>query len=147
MKKKGFTLLEMVLVLLIITAIILIAGRYFQQASEASKVTEATTKIKRIIEASYEWEKVEHTFNNLDITDLTNTNLLSANDIEGPWSGTFLLAGEARNGVFIKINITIPNVPKTACFALKDSLERQNIDTANFSCTSTRDQKAAYPKE
>jgi prepilin-type N-terminal cleavage/methylation domain-containing protein len=129
--KKGFTLLEMLLVLIIIVAIILVAGRYYDQASEASKLSDVTSKVRRIIEASYEWVKVAITFdakdpnkNTLSTTTLKDEQLLSPNDDVNPWGGVLKLKSLSTN----KIQITIPSIPTNSCYLLKkDHLDPQNM--------------------
>lgn len=150
-KAKGFTLLELTLVLVIITAIILIAGRYYQQANEASKVTDAVSKTRKIIEASFEWVKAEKNFRTITIDELTNENLLSDDDIQSPWSNNdFKVVGTTDSqGNYSRIKITIPSVPPSSCLSLQDSLSQQNVDTTNFNCNSASatNQTAIYPDD
>jgi Tfp pilus assembly major pilin PilA len=137
---KGFTLLETLLVLVIIISIILIAGRYYNQATEASKISTAISKIKRITEASYEWVKVAKTFDGKDpnkktlsIQTLKDQNLLSASDDTNPWGGSALqVASVSAN----KIRITISNVPAKVCTVLIDHLKPQNMDVGGCSTAS-----------
>jgi prepilin-type N-terminal cleavage/methylation domain-containing protein len=143
MNKKGFTLLEMLLVLGIISVIIIIAVRYFQQGSESSKVSDAASKIRRVIEASYDYNKITHSFYSMYVSTLITSNLLSDSDVNGPWGGQLdVEVGNVDNSILI----TIPSVPQTACKALQDILNNQNIDTSLFDCSKTSDQLANYPK-
>lgn len=161
-KEKGFTLLELTLVLVIITAIILIAGRYYAQANEASKVAQTVSKTRRIIEASFEWVKACKTFAGLpgdpdcpaiSKDELINKNLLSSDDVQGSWSiDDFSVSGttSTKNPQnYSRIKITIPDVPKTACLSLQDSLTQQNIDTSAFNCNQTNpaNQTLIYPND
>jgi prepilin-type N-terminal cleavage/methylation domain-containing protein len=136
-KGKGLSLLELMLVLVIIAVVLIMATRYFQQASESSQVSETTTKIKKIINASYEWSKGNNTFDGLTAQSLIDLGLLTENDIKGPWGETIEVAGgSASKSTDDQIQISLFNVPKTSCITLRDILIRQNIDTSTFYCTT-----------
>ena len=128
--KKGFTLLELLLVLVIVTAIILIAARYYNQATDASKMSDLTSKIRKITDASYEWVKVAKTFTSKDqnnrtlsIATLKEVNLLSENDTNNPWGSSLTVSGISST----KIQITVPLVPIKICKVIEDNLVSQNM--------------------
>lgn len=134
--KKGFTLLEMLLVLAIVIAIILIAGRYYTQASDSSKVSNMVSRVRRIIDASYEWEKVTKSFivkdpngSTLSIKALQQMNLLPPNDEVGPWGCDVTVLG----GSATSIKITITCIPMKSCLALTDNLTPQNMQVYCYS--------------
>ena len=154
---KGFTLLETLLVLVIIIAIILIAGRYYNQATESSKLSTTISKVKKITEASYEWVKIAKTFDSFDPNDpkkrtlsiqtLKDENLLSPNDDANPWGGTALQVASVNAN---KIRITISGVPTKVCTVFVDHLKPQNMDVlgcSTVSGTGTTTTTIDYPKD
>ncbi len=157
----GIGLLELLLSLTIIAAVILLATRYFSQASEASKVTQTTQIIRTLIDASFKWVEGKPNFggdpgknNSISMYQLTTGSGILPNDWlnkTSPWGGTELIKVESYGFTKIgeqqnRIQITIPNVPISACKSLNDILEKQGIDTSLSTPCKSRDYIIFYPK-
>lgn len=151
---KGFSLLEMLLVLIVIITIILISGRYYNQATESSRLTTTVSKIKKITEASYEWLNGAKIFtgrdlngNVLSIQNLKNLKLLSPDDDTNPWGGAAItVTGISAN----KIQMKVANIPAKACTVLIDNLRPQNMEVlgcGTLSAAGTATATINYPAD
>lgn len=143
-RHHGIGLLELMLSLAIIAAVILLATRYFSQASEASKVTQATQIIRTLTDASFKWVEGKPNFdgepgknNPLSIPQLITDGILSSDwsDKPSPWGegkGTSTITLEPYSSGMLMMNrnqikITILNVPESACKSINDIMIKQGV--------------------
>lgn len=125
----AFTLLEMLLVLTIASAILIMATRYFTISMRNMRVTQAISDIKSITKASYEWlqtQKQENFSSNPNGTDITMEQLIEYKLIQpnnknqpqsyyDPWGGEIEIGpGSDPSHVYILMK----NIPKMACLNL-----------------------------
>lgn len=122
-RKQGVGLLEILLVLVMVALIIVMATRYYQQAQDDLKVTQAIQKIRKITEASFDWVKGQN-----DFTGLTNDSLksyLTDYDFVSPWGGIIQISSNpAANRVIV---ITLFNATEVACKNINDMLVKEDF--------------------
>ena len=141
-KQRGISLLEILLVLVIGSAIIVAAVRYFVVADRGVKVTHAIDQIKSISKASYQWlnEQKQQNFQYSDgagtqitMSALTGAGLLSPKAFaHNPWGGEITIA-PGTNPSYIQI--TFNNLPADACKNLEQRLSGTAHSTSS-SCGS-----------
>jgi type II secretory pathway pseudopilin PulG len=147
-KNRGIGLLELMLSLAIIAAVILMATRYFTQASEASKVTQATQMIHTLIDASFKWVEGEPNFlgkdekNPISKEQLVTAGLLPNEwlDKKNPWGNDIDL--QPLKDYKNQIEIILYGAPKSACESINDIMVKQGV--AEYSCENSG-YHAIYP--
>ena len=127
---KGISLLEMLLVITIGTAIIMTAVRYFNVTSRDMRVTQAIGQIKTLTSASYEWLQAQKqdNFSNKDggteisMQQLIDTGLIdnSETTTKDPWAGTITVEPGSDP---TRIKIVLDQLPKKACKNLARRLD------------------------
>ena len=153
-KQWGIGLLELMLALVVIAAIILMATRYFKQASEELKVTQATHMLNNIVDASFEWLKGEQSFNvpgfdTNGILVLIDAKLLPETwrDKPDPWGGIILLTAYGQHTAIYQpqqINIRMTGVPEKACNNIDDVMAKQGM-ALTTPCSPNSGYSAFYP--
>lgn len=111
-RMKGFTLIETLLVLVIISAILYMGMTYFQQKATQMRIDRTTLQMQQILNAglSYYVANGQWPVNAGSTVDITTTpaNLLQANGylpsgvtISSPWSGTdYVIFTDAKSRLF-----------------------------------------------
>lgn len=152
-KNKGFTLLEMLLVGVIIAVIGGIAARQYGTVSASNKANEAVLAVRTVHAAVSAYKQDKATFPTL--TNLIDDGYLSDNGAKTPWGTTLTLtAPETGTGTY---TITVPSVPSTALCQMiygrinttKNTKAGENVTGptgtgANVTCTEV---KVTYPNE
>lgn len=143
-KQRGIGLLELMLSLAIIAAIILMATRYFTQASEASKVTQSTEIIATLINASYKWVEGQPNFSDISIQKLVDDKILPPDwaNKKDPWGKLLTLKPHGNNN---QIRIIMDGAPLSACNSINDIMINQGVLAAN--CMDRGGYTAVYPAQ
>ena len=105
-QSKGFTLLEMFLVVVIMAAIGFVAARHYSGVSASNKAHEVLMEVNQIHAAAqlyYQDKKTGAT----QVSDLINDGYLANNYQLTPWGAEYSLTAP-ENG---KYSITVPNIP------------------------------------
>jgi prepilin-type N-terminal cleavage/methylation domain-containing protein len=121
---KGFSLLEMLLVMSIISVLLIGVARYYETASSAQKENEAVTLVQGL-KAAGERYRIGKTVSSANILqELIDRNLIPVSAKTNPWGGQVTVA-MASSG---KITITLAAIPGGACQSLAGIF---NPDPAN----------------
>lgn len=107
-ENKGISLLEIMLVIVIISAISLSATRYYLVTREGARVAQAADVIHNIAEASYTWVQAQSGFSGISLSVLTDTKLLpddySTNPTKiNPWHGSLDLSVNSDNNLQVTL--------------------------------------------
>ncbi|MGB6977087.1 MAG: prepilin-type N-terminal cleavage/methylation domain-containing protein [Gammaproteobacteria bacterium] len=125
---KGFTLLEMLLVMSIIAVILIGVTRYYESAATSHKENEAVRLILAL-KAAGERYRVGQINESTDILpNLINRNLVPVSAKTNPWGGT-VTAAMAADG---KITVTLATIPAAVCRSLVSII---STDIANSTAT------------
>ncbi|OGT64933.1 MAG: hypothetical protein A3J38_05120 [Gammaproteobacteria bacterium RIFCSPHIGHO2_12_FULL_45_9] len=121
-QQKGLSLIEVLLALTVSAMVIVMSTRYFWTANQAANITQATSQIQRITNASYQWLDAnrQSDFADITLTALVSANLISANDQTNPWGGTITASVGQSDPTHVRI--TLASVPQTQCQALVRAL-------------------------
>jgi prepilin-type N-terminal cleavage/methylation domain-containing protein len=136
--KKGFTLLELIVVMVIITIIASQVISSFKGASENGRVAAALNSIKAIQTAAMSY------FNNNggSCTGISVTTLVSGNYLPGsftgtnanPWGGNYIVAVNANNAT--QFNLSMTNISQTNATTLNSALQN-SAQAVNYVATSS----------
>src|SRR5258708_2150688 len=106
--KQGFTIIEMVIALMIISIILLVVVPLGQTATDNSRIASAIASIKAIQTASVEWAND----NGGQYTGITFANLASGYlpaqftaMSTNPWSGNYIINVNANNSEMLDIGL------------------------------------------
>jgi prepilin-type N-terminal cleavage/methylation domain-containing protein len=110
-KIKGFTLVEILLVIAIAALIYMIVTRYFESARNAEKVNEAIGIVQSVRAASAEWVAGKPDYTGISMADLSNYGLipraLGIGVGTGPWGGNIMVEPDSNSH---QVRITLTNV-------------------------------------
>ena len=136
---KGFGLLELMFSLVVIVAILLVAGRYYQVTSTSRSVNEAGNIVQAIYTASATYyDNIGDLPKDDLMTALTENALLPANfshtDFKNPWGGDV----KVETSKDLKsVKISMSDLPDKACNNLVAQLSaRKAFNLNNPTCTS-----------
>lgn len=131
-RTKGFTLLEMFLVLAVMAAIGFVAARHYTNVSASNKANEVVLAVNHIHAATsaYSQDLGKHPDS---VMALISSGYLANNYEKSPWGQRYLV-GEDKSG---KYGITVYNVPSsTLCKMiynrLKASINPQSGEEVNY---------------
>ena len=130
---KGFTLLEMFLVVAVMAAIGFVAARHYVSVSASSKANETVLAVNHIhaATASYSQDQGKQPSS---VTTLVSAGYLASNYEKSPWGGSLSLGAEQNGKYTVSVN-TIPT--KSLCQMiynrLKGSINPQSGEAVNYS--------------
>ena len=143
-KTKGFSLIEMIFVIVVAAMIALLAIRYFAASRLNLKVTAAVSQIQQITDASYLWlnthAQLDFTGSNvpngvsISMGNLVDTECLSTNYAQDPWGGTITVQADPNAPTLVLI--TLPGATLKACNNLKQRLANK-AQSQIATCTKT----------
>jgi prepilin-type N-terminal cleavage/methylation domain-containing protein len=149
-KQKGFSLLEIMLVLAITATVLVLGIRYFQINLQNLKVEHAVEQINALTNSSYEWltaQKQEDfsgsSQNAISLAKLSAAGLIPNGNLyqKNPWGGNNSVApGQDPN--YVKISFT--QLTKHNCFNLLRQL--QNLAHSN-ACEADSNKTYTYSGE
>ena len=113
---KGIGLLELMLSIIVITAIVLGATKYYLVAREAMKVTQAQEIINSVAEAAYKWVEGSPNWSGLSMDELVTQKGLLPSRYLGkidPWGGAEVQVSsdEDTNWFFIRFGGSASDIP------------------------------------
>lgn len=118
-KCSGISLLELMLVLLVITILVFSSLRYYSVVEENLKITQAEDMINHIVDASYRWNEGNSDWQQLNLQQLINQDLLPASAAISPWTTPLNLQGSAPNQVVVSVR----SIRVTTCHALQEKFK------------------------
>jgi prepilin-type N-terminal cleavage/methylation domain-containing protein len=138
LSNKGFTLLELIVVMVIITIIASQVIASFKGAADNGRVAAALNSIKAIQTAAMSY------FNNNggSCTGVSVTTLVSGNYLPGtftgtnanPWGGNYTIAVNANNST--QFNLSMTNISQTVATTLNNALQN-SAQAVNYVATSS----------
>lgn len=143
--KKGFTIIELTIVMIVIAAIlsaVLFAG---QSTANTGRVTSALASVKALqTAASSYYNSNGGSYSGLSLSTLSSNNYLPANFTSGtnsnPWNGNITVAPDTNAAYF---DITYTNVPSAAAATLTNAVSKLT-QTAPIYTASTQTWTAAF---
>jgi len=136
--KKGFTLLELVVVMVIITIIASQVIASFKGAADNGRVAAALNSIKAIQTAAMSY----FNSNGGSCTGISVASLVSGNYLPGtftgtnanPWGGNYTIAVNANNNT--QFNLTMTNISQADATLLNNDLQN-SAQAVNYVASST----------
>ncbi|MGB6977090.1 MAG: type 4 pilus major pilin [Gammaproteobacteria bacterium] len=129
-EQKGISLLELMLALVVISALLLLATRYYQQTRENLRVAQAIEMTNNVVNASYKWLEGQPSFSGISIPTLISSQFLSKSydGNSNPWKGT-IAVGPATDTSYIVVTLT--NIPSKSCQNLKEKMLNRALKTSD----------------
>jgi len=130
--RKGFTIIEMVIALVIISIILLVVVPLGQTAMDNSRIANAIASVKAIQTAAVEWQNDNGgQFTGITLDALATGGYLPAGFSSvtqaNPWSGSYTLAPNANNSEML--DVTLSAVPSTPAAKLSTELTKLSAIT------------------
>lgn len=132
----GISLLEVMLSVIVITAVIVASIRYYTLAQENSRIAKAIEMINNVATASFKWVEGKNQigFEGINIGNLADSGLLPQiykTENINPWRGKLSADPAANNSVII----TLGNIPPNSCANLRQKII--NVGGTPGSCGDT----------
>jgi len=137
-RKQGFTIIELITVMVIIAVILGAVLAAVKGATDNSRITSALASIRALQTASVGYYNNNGgSYNNLSLATLAANNLLPANFTSGananPWSGNIVVSPDANANFF---DITFTNVPSTASTVLTNAVSKLVQSAPTYTASS-----------
>ena len=137
-KKEGFTIIELIAVMVIIAVILGSVLAAVKGATDNSRITSAIASVRALQTASVGYYNQNGgSYSNLSLASLAADNMLPANFTSGananPWSGNIVVAPDANANYF---DITLTNVPSTASTALTNAVSKLAQTAPTYTASS-----------
>ena len=139
-KQKGFTLVEIAIVIVMGAVIVLTALEGVTVIQEKRKVSQAVTQVTQVYQAASDWRATRSSYTGISMTVLNDRKLLPSTISTGtsvnPWGGNISIAANGSNVGLV--DITFTNVPTGVSSQLEDKLEPSSSggNTASVSGTT-----------
>lgn len=136
-KKQGFTIIEMVIALVIISVILLVVVPLGQTATDNSRIANAIASIKAIQTASVEWANDNGgVYTGINFTQLASGYLPAQFNptSTNPWSGDYTVNVNSNNSTMVDIALT--SVPATLAPKLTTALTKISALVPSYSASN-----------
>lgn len=147
-KQRGVSIVEALLVITIGITIIAMSVRFITQNSFTAKVTQASTLIQQLTDASYQWLQAQNQIDfagsgdeqAISLQKLSDTGLINfscednAPCRKNPWGGELTVTPYDQDQQYVAITLT--GVPKTACLNLTNRMQNTDYKAQTSSCDS-----------
>ena len=141
--RKGFTIIEMVIAMVIITVILLVVVPLGQAAMDNSRLSNAIASIKAIQTAAVEWENDNGgTYSGISFANLaaptSGTAYLPAQfsaTSTNAWNGDYVIAADSSNNE--QLDITLTNVPSVVQSKLTAALTKIAVVAPSYTAATT----------
>jgi hypothetical protein len=140
-RRRGVGLLEIMLIIMIITAVMVGVSRYYYIARENARVTRAIDMINDLVNAAYQWVGYRNDdFSTISIGTLVSAGLLPSNygNIDNPWQGNIKISAITQ-GSYAQIRLS--NIPKKSCNILSEMMAKYSNDPALVTTAGTADDR------
>jgi len=139
LSQKGIGLLELMLTIIVITAIILSATKYYLVAKEEMKISQAQDIVNNVAQAAYKWVEGRPDFTNLSLDDLINNGLLPGkySGNIGPWGGKITLSLDTGKNLMLQFSNLGTATTTSRCAVLYNKYkdDSQSSVWADTNCT------------
>ncbi len=137
-RKKGFTIIELIAVMVIIAVILGAVLATVRGATDNSRITSALASIRALQTASVGYYNNNGgSYSNLSLATLAANNMLPANFTSGananPWNGNIVVAADTNANYF---DITLTNVPSTASTVLTNAVSKLAQTAPTYTASS-----------
>jgi len=135
---KGFTIIELIAVMVIIGVILSSVLAVVKGATDNSRITSAIASIRALQTASVNYYNGNGgSYSNLSLASLASNNMLPANFTSGtnanPWNGSITVAPDANANYF---DISFSNVPSNASTVLTNAVSKLVQTAPTYTATS-----------
>lgn len=128
---RGIGLLELMLTLIVITAILFAATRYYRITSESARVERAVSMTTNIVNATHQWAETVPNLNNLSLQKLVDAQLIPYDYLKGnPWGGALNFHYIGSNTFQINMNGILPG---TSCESLREKMQKY-VSESTYRC-------------
>jgi prepilin-type N-terminal cleavage/methylation domain-containing protein len=136
-KSKGFTIIEIMLVLVIIAGLLYAIGRIYRMVDDSRRVNEAANQVLSVYQAAGQWYTTNSFTSGQSYisTFVDNGYLLDSyeNSTADPWGGSITAVGNGSHQIIITLN----NVPGRLCNNLKAKFQAMQNATMKTACPGT----------
>jgi prepilin-type N-terminal cleavage/methylation domain-containing protein len=146
--KQGYSLLEIMLVLVVVALILVVSIRYYGSARNKQQVSAAIAQVKKITNASYQWLSLQNQSDFSAVTSpngaagtaisialLQSDNLISSLETTDPWGGAVTVSAGANPAT---VRISMAGLNATNCKQLVLSLNNSTVSQLpKSSCTGS----------
>ena len=137
-QQKGFTVIELIAVMVIIAVILGSVLAAVKGATDNSRITSAISSVRALQTASVNYYNNNGgSYNNLSLSTLASNSMLPNNFTSGvnanPWNGASTVAPDANANWF---DITFTNVPSTAATSLTNAVTKLAQSAPTYTATS-----------
>ena len=136
--KKGFTVIELIAVMVIIAVILGSVLAAVKGATDNSRITSAIASVRALQTASVNYYNNNGgSYSNLSLSTLASNNMLPANFTSGtnanPWNGSITVGPDSNANYF---DITFTNVPAGAATSLTNAVAKLTQTAPTYTATS-----------
>ena len=135
--KKGFTIIELIAVMVIIGVILSSVLAAVKGATDNSRITSAIASVRALQTASVNYYNSNGgSYTGLSIVTLASGNYLPANfsgTSNNPWNGNITVAPDSNANYF---DITLTNVPSGAATSLTNAVSKLTQTAPTYTATS-----------
>jgi type IV pilus assembly protein PilA len=135
---KGFTIIELIAVMVIIAVILGSVLAAVKGATDSSRITSAIASVRALQTASVNYYSGNGgSYTGLSFATLASNNMLPANFTSGtnadPWNGNITVAPDSNPNYF---DITLTNVPSTAATSLTSAVSKFTQTAPTYTASS-----------
>jgi type II secretory pathway pseudopilin PulG len=144
-EQKGISLLELMLALVVISALLLLTARYYQQTRENLRVAQAIEMINNVVKTSYGWLEGQPNFGGIRLDTLISSKFLPSfySGNSNPWKGTIEVTSadikdNNQNVIANHVTVILTNIPAKSCQNLKEKMQsRATVGIMQPTCTGS----------
>jgi prepilin-type N-terminal cleavage/methylation domain-containing protein len=137
--KKGFSLLELIIVMVVMGTMAIVVVNNTKGSSESGQITSAMQSVSAIQTASMQWFADNgNAFTGVSVGTLVTSKLLGeafTGTSANPWGGNYSLAVNGADAA--KADLTITAVPGTAATKLTTALGKKGLTGAYTAASKT----------
>ncbi len=136
--KNGFTIIELIAVMVIIAVILSSVLAAVKGATDNSRTTSAIASVRALQTASVNYYNNNGgSYTGLSLSTLASNNMLPSNFTSGtnanPWNGSITVAPDANANWF---DITFTNVPSSAATSLTNAVSKLTQSAPTYTASS-----------
>jgi hypothetical protein len=125
-RNRGIGLLELMLSIMVITALLLASTRYYITARDNMRMTQAVEIINNVAAGGFKWLEGRPDLSGISITTLANYNLVPKSytlDTANPWKGQIYVYRDVVSTLGECLVINLYNFPRKLCTSLINKIQ------------------------